>query len=79
VILRERSMRTGRHGPPPTWWLLYLIAALFVALVGLEEILVDGEGLRKVLEVLTVVGGFGLFAVWRRTNRIALDLGRRLR
>ena len=78
MILCERSIRSERHGPRPTWWLLYLIAALMVTLVGLEEIFVDGEGLRKFLEVVTVVAGFGLFAVWRRTNRIALDLGRRL-
>ena len=47
--------------------------------VGLEEIFVDGHGLRECLEVVTVVAGFGLFALWRRTNRIALDLARRLR
>jgi hypothetical protein len=79
MILHEHSMGSGRRRPQPLWWLLYLIAALIVALVGLEELLVDGGGLRKFLEVVTVVGGFGLFALWRRTNRIALDLGRRLR
>ena len=78
MILHEPSMRSGR-GSQPTWWLLYLIAASIVTMVGLEEIFVDGHGLRECLEVVTVVAGFGLFALWRRTNRIALDLARRLR
>jgi len=63
--------------PQPAWWLLYLMAAFVVAMVGLEEFFVAGHGLRELLEVLTVVGGFGLFGLWRRINRIALDLGRR--
>jgi len=62
--------------PQPTWWLLYLVAAFVVAMVGLEEVFVSGNGLRELLEVLTVVGGFGLFGLWLRINRIAFDLGR---
>jgi hypothetical protein len=60
----------------PTWWLLYVIGALMVAVVGLAEMLVDSEGLRKVLETLALVVGFGLTRIWVRLNRIALDLER---
>jgi hypothetical protein len=56
---------------------LYTIAALLVAVVGLVEIFIDTGALRKVLEALAVIGGFGLLALWRRSNRIALDMGRR--
>jgi hypothetical protein len=70
-------VRRDTGGPQPTWWLLYVIAAFLVAVVGLIEMFVDAGVLRKVLDVLTVIGGFGLIALWRRSNRIALDLGRR--
>lgn len=76
MIVHEHWTGSARR-PQPTWWLLYLIAAFVVAVVGLEEIFVADRGLRELLEVLTVIGGFGLFALWRRTNRIAFDLGRR--
>jgi hypothetical protein len=71
----------GWNGSPgclarPRWWLLYVIAILLVATVGLVEATVAGEVIREVLEVLTVVAGFGLIAVWLRGNRIALDLER---
>jgi hypothetical protein len=56
---------------------LYAIAALPVAVVGLLEIFVDAGALRQILEALAVIGGFGLLALWRRSNRIALDMGRR--
>lgn len=39
----------------PTWWQLYGIGVLLVALIA-----------------------FVLMAIWRRHNRMALDLGRRL-
>jgi hydrogenase/urease accessory protein HupE len=63
----------------PAWWLLYAIAALLVATVGLVERFVEGQGLREVLEAVTVVSGFGLLRFWLRSNRIALELeqGRR--
>ena len=73
----ERSVRWEGRPPRPTWWLLYLIAALVVAVVGLVQCCVDAAGLRKILESLSVIGGFGLVALWRRENRIALDLERR--
>jgi hypothetical protein len=44
--------------------------------VGLVQAFVAGEGLRSVLTVLAVVGGFWLMAMWLRRNRIALDLER---
>jgi len=56
---------------------LYVIAALPVTAVGLLEIFVDAGALRQILEALAVIGGFGLIALWRRSNRIALDIGRR--
>ena len=67
------------HNTRPAWWLLYAIAALFVAMVGLVERFVDGGGLRQILEAVTVVAGFGLIRFWLRHNRIALELeqGRR--
>ena len=70
-------MRCEVRGPQPTWWLLYAIASLLVAIVGLLEIFVGAGALRKILEALAVIGGFGLIAFWRRSNRIALDMGRR--
>jgi len=56
---------------------LYAIAGLLVIAVGLLETLVDAGALRKILEALAVIGGFGLIALWRRSNRIALDISRR--
>jgi len=60
----------------PTWWLLYVIAVLLVGVVGLVEISVQGDVVRKVLDSVDVVAGFGLIAVWVRRNRGALDLAR---
>jgi hypothetical protein len=65
----------GRNATP-TWWLLYVIAALLVGVVGLVEISVQGDVVRKVLESLDVVAGFGLIGAWLRHNRGALDLAR---
>jgi hypothetical protein len=65
----------GRNARP-RWWLLYVIAVLLVGVVGLVEMSVQGEVVRKVLESLDVVAGFGLIAVWVRRNRGALDLAR---
>jgi hypothetical protein len=76
--MRARSIRHNRQGGP-AWWVLYVIAGLLIGVVGLVETRVDGQGLRTILEVLAVVSGFGLFGLWRRSNRIALELeqGRR--
>ncbi len=71
-------MRYRVRGPRPAWWLLYAIAALLVAVVGLVEVFVVTGGLRVLLEALAVIGGFGLLTLWRRSNRIALDMGRHL-
>jgi len=62
------------HNAKPRWWLLYVIAALLVGVVGLLEISVQGDVVRKVLESLDVVAGFGLIGVWVRLNRRAFDL-----
>jgi hypothetical protein len=72
-------MPHGRRDSRPAWWLLYAIAALLVAVVGLVETRVDGAGLRTILEVVAVAGGFGLIGLWRQRNRIAMELeqGRR--
>jgi hydrogenase/urease accessory protein HupE len=70
------STRRRSDDGRPTWWLLYAIAVLFVGVVGLVELFVDGQELRKILEVLTVMAGFGLIALWLRGNRIALELER---
>jgi hypothetical protein len=65
----------------PTWWALYVIAALLVAVVAIEDVLVAGEVLRKLLETITVVAGFGSILAVLHLNRIAFDLdkGRRRR
>ena len=39
-----RQERCGWQNPRPTWWLLYVIGALLVAVVGLVEMFVDGQG-----------------------------------
>ena len=75
---RERSGRYRTRAPRPAWWLLYTIAALLVAVVGLVEVFVVAGGLRALLEALAVIGGFGLLALWRWSNRIALDMARHL-
>ena len=77
MIRQERAVRCDVRGPHPTWWLLYVIAGLLVVVVGLLESVVDAGVLRKILEALAVIGGFGLIGLWRRSNRIALDIGRR--
>jgi hypothetical protein len=69
-----RSRPCGGCNPRPAWWLLYVIAVGLVVVVGLVDTLVPGGGLRKVLESLTTVAGFGLIGVWLRRNRIALEL-----
>jgi hydrogenase/urease accessory protein HupE len=74
--LQEWSTRYEWRNTRPRWWLLYVIAALLVAVVGLVELSVDGQRLREILEALTVMAGFGLIGVWLRGNRIALDLER---
>jgi hypothetical protein len=75
VRFHERSTWCGNTRP--RWWLLYVSAALLVAVVALVEMFVEGEGLRKVLETLTTLGGFSLIAIWLRRNRIALELEQR--
>ena len=77
--LQERSTRDEWRNTRPRWWLLYAIATLLVAVVGLVELSVDGQRLREILEALAVVAGFGLIGIWLRGNRIALvlDQGRR--
>jgi hypothetical protein len=58
----------------PRWWRLYVIAVLLVGVVGLVETSVQGEVVRKVLDSVDVVAGFGLIGVWVRRNRGAFDL-----
>jgi hypothetical protein len=71
---QERSRQCRRRNPRPAWWLLYVIAVGLVVVVGLVDTLVPGGGLRKIVESLTTVSGFGLIGVWLRRNRIALEL-----
>lgn len=71
-----QSVRGDWRSARPRWWLLYVIAVLLVAAVGLAEVLVQGDGLRKTVEALAVVAGFGLIAAWGHLNRIALELER---
>ena len=56
------------------WWQLYGLGALLVALIGAIEVGVPPGALRTILECAAVVLGFGLMLVWRRHNRVALEL-----
>jgi hypothetical protein len=60
----------------PTWWLLYGIGLLLVALIGLLEIFLSAGALRTILESAAVIGAFGLMAIWLHHNRIALEARR---
>jgi hypothetical protein len=62
----------------PAWWQLYGIGVLLVALIGLSETSLSAGSLRTTLESAVVIVAFVLMAIWRRHNRMALDLGRRL-
>jgi hypothetical protein len=64
--LQERSAGDEWRNTRPRWWLLYVIAALVVTVVGLVEQSVDGLRLREILEVLAVMAGFGLIGVAAR-------------
>ena len=41
--LQERSTRYEWRNTRPRWWLLYVIATLLVAVVGLVELSVDSQ------------------------------------
>ena len=58
----------------PAWWLLYGIGLLLVALIGLLEIFISAGALRTILESAAVIFAFVLMAIWRRHNRIALEV-----
>ena len=58
----------------PTWWQLYGLGVLLVALIAAIEVGVPPGALRTILESVAVVLGFGLMLVWRRHNRVALEL-----
>jgi len=62
----------------PAWWQLYGIGVLLVALIGLSETSLSAGSLRTTLESAVVIVAFVLMAIWRRHNRMAIDLGRRL-
>src|SRR5207253_4354987 len=65
----------GAGGPmKPTWWQLYGLGVLLVALIGAIEVGVPPGALRTILESAAVILGFGLMLIWRRHNRVALDL-----
>ena len=72
----EECTRGEWRNARPCWLMLYLVAGLVVALVGLAEVFVDGDTLRTIVETALVVVGFGLLVAWVRFNRIALDLER---
>ena len=61
----------------PTWWQLYGIGALLVALIGLIETVLSAGALYTTLESAAVIFAVVLMVIWRRHNRIALDLARR--
>jgi len=58
----------------PSWWLLYVIAAVMVALVALVETSVADEGVRVTLEMVVVVTVFAIMLRWLRANRGWIEL-----
>ena len=72
----EPSTRAAWDDPRPAWWLLYLIGALLMAMLGLVETFVETGALCTILEAVTVIAGFGLIGVWLHLNRLALELDR---
>jgi hypothetical protein len=63
---------------PASWWQLYGLGVLVVALIGIIETKIAVGPLRTILESAVVVLSVGLMLAWRRHNRTALELrGRR--
>jgi hypothetical protein len=58
----------------PTWWLLYAIGLSLVGGLALVEHFVHEDGVRTTLEIGVVVVGFALMGLWKRRNRVALEL-----
>ena len=56
------------------WGLLYATALLLIGLCGVIEVFVPIGALRAILQVVAVMTGFGLMALWVRCNRVALEL-----
>ena len=61
----------------PAWWQLYGLGVILVALIGFIEVGIPAGTLRTILESAAVLFAFGLMLVWRRHNRMALELRRR--
>jgi hypothetical protein len=71
IGLRRRPyVRTARR--QPAWWLLYLCAATPVALVAAADTVAGPSLARQMLEIVAVVIGFALMAIWVTANRVAL-------
>jgi len=58
----------------PSWWLLYVIAALMVALVAIVETSVADERARMTLEIVAVIAVFAVMLRWVRANRGRIEL-----
>lgn len=67
---------SGRSGTRPPWCRLYVITLLGLALFGMVDVEMPEGSARTVLDVAAAVVVFGAMAVWVRSNRVALDLGR---
>ena len=62
----------------PTWWQLYGLGVLVVALIGVIEATISVGPLRTIPESAVVILSFSLMLAWRRHNRTAIELrGRR--
>jgi hypothetical protein len=69
-----------RRDKRPTWWMLYVIGLALMILFLLADMYVSAGSLRSVIESALVIAAFASMSMWRRHNRIALDLqGRRPR
>jgi hypothetical protein len=62
----------------PRWFVLYVLAAVFLGVLGLVETMIAPGAGRKALEVIVCVAGFAAMHRWVRAERRAMDgLGRR--
>jgi hypothetical protein len=56
----------------PNWWLLYVIAALFIPVFFLEVKVPLSESARRLLEIATTLLFYGLVRIWLGFNNLAL-------
>jgi hypothetical protein len=58
----------------PSWWRLYSVATVMLALIGVVETYVPDGIWRRTLEVMIAGAAFAVMHLWVRANRRALDM-----